>query len=74
MLMRELDKVERGEDPMGIVRDPKLAIVELPMEKNKHHYSDGFEAMVRRTRIKYSPVCEELIRVFTGPKREKTTA
>jgi 5,5'-dehydrodivanillate O-demethylase len=74
VLFRELEKIERGEDPMGIVRDPNLAMVELPMEKNKHHYTDGFEAMVRRTRIKYSPVCEDLIKVFTGPKKERTTA
>ncbi len=69
VLRRELAKVERGEDPMGIVRDPNLAIVELPMEKNKHHYSDSFESLVRRTRIRYSPVVEELIEVFTGPRK-----
>ena len=72
VLRRELAKVERGEDPMGVVRDPNLAMVELPMEKHKLHYTDGFEALTRRTRIRYSPVLEELIEVFTGPKKEPT--
>jgi hypothetical protein len=38
----------------------------LHIEKAKAHDADGFEKMVRRTRIRYSPVAEELIRVVTG--------
>lgn len=71
MLVRELDRVEAGEDPLGIVRDPDLRVVELPLEKNKHHYSDGFASLLRRTRLRFSPIAAELLDVFCGPKREQ---
>ncbi len=65
MLRRELAKVENGEDPIGVVRDPERnRTIELRMEKAKAHYADGFESLVRRTRIRYSPVVDDLIRVF----------
>jgi 5,5'-dehydrodivanillate O-demethylase oxygenase subunit len=71
MLLRELEKIERGEDPMGVVRDPGAnTIVELPLEKNKFHMSDGFEKITRRSRARFSPILEELVQVFTQPPRE----
>jgi 5,5'-dehydrodivanillate O-demethylase len=72
MLLRELAKVERGEDPMCVIRDPaQNSTIDLPMEKQKHHYSDGFESLARRTRIRFSPIIEELVQVFTQqPERE----
>ena len=37
MLLRELDKVQRGEDPVGVFRDPaRNSSVELPCERVKH--------------------------------------
>jgi 5,5'-dehydrodivanillate O-demethylase oxygenase subunit len=65
MLRRELAKIEDGHDPIGVIRDPQRNHVELHIEKAKAHYADGFEQLVRRTRIRYSPVVEELIGVFT---------
>jgi len=68
LLKRELKKVENGEDPIGVIRDPERnRVIELHIEKAKAHYADGFENLVRRTRIRYSPVADELIRVVTGP-------
>jgi 5,5'-dehydrodivanillate O-demethylase len=64
MLKRELEKVQRGEDPMCTVRDPEPRTIHLHMEKAKAHYADGFESLVRRTRIRFSPVVEDLIHVF----------
>jgi 5,5'-dehydrodivanillate O-demethylase len=67
MLRRELAKVEDGQDPIGVIRDPERNVVNLHVEKAKAHYADGFENLVSRTRIRYSPVVEELIGVFTPP-------
>ncbi|HEV8022530.1 MAG TPA: hypothetical protein VGP41_14745, partial [Candidatus Lustribacter sp.] len=65
MLHRELEKVERGEDPMCVIRDPaQNHVIELPLEKNKHHMSDGFEKTARRSRIRFSPILEDLVAVF----------
>ena len=65
MLHRELEKVERGEDPMGVIRDPaRNPIIELPLEKNKHHMSDGFEKTARRSRLRFAPIMEDLVAVF----------
>ena len=64
MLRRELAKVEGGTDPIGVIRDPQRNAVNLHIEKGKAHYADGFDKLVRRTRIRYSPVVEELIGVF----------
>ena len=68
MLRRELKKVEAGEDPLGVVRDPERnRVIELHIEKAKAHYADGFAELVGRTRIRYSPVAAELIRIVTEP-------
>ena len=40
MLVEQLERVERGEDPIGVVRDPaRNAQIELPHERDK--YADG---------------------------------
>ena len=63
--MRELEKVERGEDPMGVIRDPaQNTVIDLPLEKNKHHMSDGFEITARRSRTSFCPILEDLVAVF----------
>jgi 5,5'-dehydrodivanillate O-demethylase len=68
MLKREMKKVENGEDPIGVVRDPaQNQTIDLRVEKAKAHYADGFESLVRRTRIRYSPVVDDLIDVFAPP-------
>jgi 5,5'-dehydrodivanillate O-demethylase len=68
MLKREIAKVANGEDPIGVEHDPAQNVaIQLRVEKSKAHYADGFESMARRTRIRYSPVVEELIAVFAPP-------
>ncbi len=65
MLQREIEKVERGEDPIGVLRDPtRNGPIELPVERNKHHFSDGFAARVRRTHARYAPINEQVIALF----------
>ena len=65
MLKREIKKVERGEDPLGIVRDPnRNQRIDLPNEKKKHHFSGGFKTFIKQTHMRYSPVVDDLARVF----------
>jgi 5,5'-dehydrodivanillate O-demethylase oxygenase subunit len=66
-LKRELKKVAQGLDPMGIVRDAQRnERIDLPNERKKHHNSDGFSNFMLRTHAKYSPIAQDLIRIFEG--------
>lgn len=54
---------------MGTVRDPRRnAVIDLPNEKDKHHFSDGFGKFLLRTHGRFSPIAHELIRIFEGDK------
>jgi 5,5'-dehydrodivanillate O-demethylase len=65
VLRRELKKVQQGQDPMGIVRDPaRNQRIDLPNERKKHHNSDGFASFMLRTHAKYSPIAGDLARIF----------
>jgi 5,5'-dehydrodivanillate O-demethylase len=69
VLKRELKKIERGEDPMGVLRDPARDVrIDLPNEKKKHHNSDGFASFMLRTHAKYSPIAPDLVAVFEGDR------
>ena len=69
MLRRELKKVEQGLDPMGTLRDPARNVsIDLPNEKDKHHFSDGFGAFLMRTHGRFSPIAQDLIDIFETPK------
>jgi 5,5'-dehydrodivanillate O-demethylase len=72
MLRREMKKVEAGEDPMNVIRDPtENGFIALPLEKFKEHFSDGFESMLRRHMSNYSPIAEDLIQVFAQKREER---
>lgn len=65
MLKREMQKVQAGIDPMGIVRDnSRNDRIDLPNEKKKHHNSDGFTSFMMRTHAKYSPIANDLSKLF----------
>jgi 5,5'-dehydrodivanillate O-demethylase len=71
MLLRELKKLEAGQDPMCVIRDPALnTVIDLPFERNKIHKSDGFERGARRSRASFSPIVEDLIAVFARNPRD----
>ena len=63
------DGVARG----GIISDCIIrsgeVFIDIPMERDKSHYHDGFESLARRTRLAYAPILEELIQVFTSAKQ-----
>jgi 5,5'-dehydrodivanillate O-demethylase oxygenase subunit len=67
MLRRELDRVQQGHDPLGTLRDPSVAIIDLPNERNKRHFSDGFGAWLMRTQTRYAPIAQDLIDIFERP-------
>jgi 5,5'-dehydrodivanillate O-demethylase oxygenase subunit len=72
MLKRELAKVERGEDPIGVVRDPaKNRVIEFPLERDKVHLTDGFDRIVQRQPVKYSPFVEDVCAVFAAYNSDK---
>ena len=65
LLKREMQKVAAGIDPMGIVRDSaRNNCIDLPNEKKKHHNSDGFTSFMMRTHAKYSPITNDLSKLF----------
>jgi 5,5'-dehydrodivanillate O-demethylase len=67
MLKREAAKVANGEDPKGVIRDAERnRRIDLPNEKKKHHFADGFGSIVFRTQVRYSQVARELVEVFEG--------
>jgi 5,5'-dehydrodivanillate O-demethylase oxygenase subunit len=71
MLRRELEKSERGEDPLGVIRDPaRNTVIELPIETGKEMYSDGVKVFVARSAISFSPIVDDLIRLFSRERPE----
>ena len=65
MLKREMKKVQAGIDPMGTVRNSAHnESIDLPNEKKKHHNSDGFTSFMMRTHAKYSPIANDLSKLF----------
>ena len=72
MLKRELAKVEAGEDPMGVVRDPaKNKVLEFAIERDKAHFTDGFERFMRRSPSRYSPFADDLCKLFAAYNGEQ---
>jgi 5,5'-dehydrodivanillate O-demethylase len=72
ILNRELDKVARGEDPMGVIRDPANARIDIPVEHGKDMYSDGFASLVKRFQVRYYPYLDELLDVFKNANPESS--
>ncbi len=69
MLRREIKKVEEGVDPMFTFRDPaQNARIDLPNERKKHHNSEGARSWIMRTHAAYSPIAEDVIRMYEGIK------
>ena len=70
VMKREMKKIAPGLDPMGIVRDAQRNHrIDLPNEKKKHHNSDGFASFMLRTHARYSPIAQDLVKIFERPER-----
>ena len=69
VLRREIKKVEEGLDPIAVIRDPERnRQIDLPNERKKHHNSDGFSSWLLRTNGAYSPIAQDLIKIFEPGK------
>jgi 5,5'-dehydrodivanillate O-demethylase oxygenase subunit len=67
MLQRELKKIEAGEDPMGVLRDPaRNERIDIPLERGKHHFSDGFARILRKNHMQFSPIAADLLEIFAA--------
>jgi 5,5'-dehydrodivanillate O-demethylase len=67
ILQRELAKVDAGQDPMGVIRDPaKNEMIRFPVERDKAHFTDGFENLQRRQYARYSPFADDLVKLFSA--------
>jgi 5,5'-dehydrodivanillate O-demethylase oxygenase subunit len=65
MLLRELARIEAGEDPKNVRRDPAQdGVIELPLEHKKAIRAEGFENLLRRHQIQFSPIANELVAIF----------
>jgi 5,5'-dehydrodivanillate O-demethylase len=70
MLFRELKKIEAGEDPMLVNRDPAKDVpLDLPLETDKAHFTDGFAVLMSRRHWRYSAIRDELLAIFAPEHR-----
>lgn len=69
MLQEEMKKVERGEDPLGVIRDPeKNRIIELQHETEKGQFVNIKSPVelikLRRSREQFNPKIHEIVALF----------
>jgi 5,5'-dehydrodivanillate O-demethylase oxygenase subunit len=64
MLEREMKKVEAGQDPINVFRDPNAPPPVFHLEKDKAHFTDGFENLQYRQYARWSPFFRELCDLF----------
>jgi len=75
VLRREIKKVEQGVDPMFTFRDKtRNSRIDLPNERKKHHNSEGARSWIMRTHAAYSPIADDVIRMYEGVKPEPLRA
>ena len=65
MLERELKKVEAGADPMNVFRSPDASLA-FGLERDKAHFTDGFESLQFRQYARWSPFFRDLLRSLCG--------
>ena len=76
MLLRELKKVEHGEDPMNVFRDANDPQDHGPATGTRSHAGraaasvEGMRNMFVRHEARYCPLGPEIIDVFARPRRE----
>ena len=71
MLKRELQRVAAGHDPIGTVRDPAKREITFHLERDKLHFTDGFERLVRNSPISCTTIADELCEIFKAYNSEK---
>ena len=63
LLFEQLERVARGEDPLGVIRDPEEnRIIELPQESNKYRRGEGFlNESLALSHVRHSPLRDEIL-------------
>lgn len=79
MVQREIAAVEKGEDPIGTIRDPSVAnsVIELPQERDVYFRNGESVALdiLRQPGIEFSPIRREVVAMYDdGPYDEQVTA
>ncbi len=65
MLLREMNKMLSGEDPMCVFREPGQ--ITLPIEKNRHGLPSGtFLNHIKSRDYRFSPNIEEIVSIVSG--------
>lgn len=70
MTFENIDLVARGEDPLGVVRDPVVArAIDLPVEKDKFGGGAAFEwEFLTAASTRYSPQFDRLKELYDGAR------
>ncbi|MCL6592549.1 MAG: aromatic ring-hydroxylating dioxygenase subunit alpha [Alicyclobacillus sp.] len=67
LLLQELAKVERGEDPMCVLRDPaRNEVIQLPQEENKYGVGNLLSGIAKDWNTRYAPNIDEIVRLCRG--------
>lgn len=67
LLMQEMAKVDRGEDPMCVIRDAaENDTIVLPQEENKYGVGDLLSGIAKDWNTRYAPNIDEIIRLCKG--------
>ena len=71
MLVREIERIEQGHDPINIIRDPaKNKVINLPLEHKGNMVANGFETTLTTHMSSFSPIAKDLIAVFASAERK----
>ena len=71
MLVREIERIEQGHDPINIIRDPaKNKVINLPLEHKGKMVANGFETTLTTHMSSFSPIAKDLIAVFASAERK----
>lgn len=72
MLKEQLDRVAKGLEPLGTVRDPEHnRCILLPMEKNKYGSGEAFRnELMEFQAIRHSPIRDEVRRLYAEGARQ----
>jgi len=74
MIREQIERVERGEDPIGTVRDPERnTLIDLPMEQEKYLGGAAFrEVLLNKQALRHSPIKDLVRQVFADAERSPT--
>ncbi len=69
LLFEQIERVRRGEDPLGVLRTPaENAIIDLPQERDKYSRGDEFLAeSLRLNQVRYSPRRRQILDLLGLP-------